>query len=91
VTTAGDHFSAQIPASALVIAGFHHASVHQWPAFPNIDRECSFYHEVQAALEEKHHEAEERSASRSDVGAYGGDVCIDRIGMGEPAGEPLSG
>jgi hypothetical protein len=74
---------------------FHHAlfivARSSWPAFPNIDRGCSFYHKVQAALEEKHHEAEERSASRSDVGAYGGDVSIVRIGMGEPAGEPLSG
>jgi hypothetical protein len=47
--------------------------------------------ETQTPWEEKHHEGEERSASRSDIGAYGGDVCIERIGMGEPAGEPLSG
>jgi len=39
--------------------------------------------------EERHHENEERFASRSDVGAYGGDVSIERIGMGEPIGEPL--
>src|SRR5437899_2902460 len=38
--------------------------------------------------EEEHHEDEERSASRSDIGAYGGDFRIERIGMGEPAGEP---
>ncbi|HMH59914.1 MAG TPA: hypothetical protein VK561_01290, partial [Bradyrhizobium sp.] len=33
--------------------------------------------------EEKHHEGQERSASRSDVGAYGGDV-----GDPEPAENP---
>src|SRR5262249_59640580 len=38
--------------------------------------------------EEKHHEGEESSASRSDIGAHGCDICIERIGMGEPAGEP---
>src|SRR5215475_6955946 len=46
---------------------------------------------LETPSEEEHHEGEERSASRSDIGAYGGDVCVKRIGMGEPAGEPLSG
>ena len=33
---------------------------------------------LETSSEEKHHEGEERFASRSDVGAYGGDVCIEQ-------------
>ena len=38
----------------------------------------------QTPSEDKFHEGDERTASRSDIGAYGGDVRIEHISVGEP-------